>query len=120
MYFCHRKSRNLFDINRTIQTYFFFQNWRMDFRINYDYFNEYLICGTWKKNTINEEKIYNLILYKINEDEMSLENKSLDNLKIEEVERKNNIHSHDIVVIKPSEEGFILTGSNDRTVKIWK
>ena len=33
---------------------------------------------------------------------------------------KNNIHYHDIVVIKPYEEGFILTGSNDRTVKLWK
>ena len=83
--------------------------------ISYDYFNEYLMCGTWKKNTFNEQKSYNLILYKINED-----NLSLDNMTINEVERKKDIHIHDIVVIKPSEEGFILTGSNDRTVKLWK
>ena len=68
-----------------------------------------------KKNTFNEQKSYNLILYKINED-----NLSLDNMTINEVERKKDIHIHDIVVIKPSEEGFILTGSNDRTVKLWK
>ena len=75
--------------------------------INYDCYNDYLICGTWKKDYNNEEKTYNLILYKVEENNLSF------------FERKNNIHSHDIVVIKPSEEGFILTGSNDRTVKLW-
>ena len=88
--------------------------------INYDYYNKYLICGTWKKNTVNEQKIYNLILYKINVENLDSKNKSLDNINIKEVERKNNVHYHDIVVIKSSEEGFILTGSNDRTVKLWK
>ena len=87
--------------------------------IHYDYYNDYLICGTWKKNTINGQKIYNLILYEVVEDNVDTEKKTLDNMIIREVERKNNIHLHDIVVIKPSEEGFILTGSNDRTVKIW-
>ena len=82
--------------------------------ISFD-FSSFLKLIYDKKNNINE---LNQKISKIKE--MSLENKSLDNLKIEEVERKNNIHSHDIVVIKPSEEGFILTGSNDRTVKIWK
>ncbi len=86
--------------------------------ISYDYYNDYLICGTWKKNTINEQKVYNLIIYEIMDD--NLENKPLDNMNISEVDRKNNIHSHDIVVIKPTKEGFILTGSNDRTIKVWK
>ena len=86
--------------------------------INYDYYNDYLICGTWKKNSINGQKIYNLIIFEINENH--LENKSLDNMDIREIERKNNIHNHDIVVIKPSKEGIILTGSYDRTVKLWK
>ena len=74
--------------------------------INYDSYNDYLICGTWNKD-INDEKIYNLILYKVEGNELNL------------FDRKNDIHSHDIVVIKPSEEGYILTGSNDRTVKLW-
>jgi hypothetical protein len=87
--------------------------------IHYDFYNDYLMCGTWKKNTVNGQKIYNLILYEVVEDNSNEEKKLLDNMIIREVERKNNIHIHDIVVIKPSEEGFILTGSNDRTVKIW-
>ena len=86
--------------------------------INYDYDNDYLICGTWKKKAINDQKTYNLIIYEIAED--NLENKILDNMNIREIERKNNVHSHDIVVIKPTKEGLILTGSNDRTVKVWK
>jgi hypothetical protein len=86
--------------------------------ISYDYYNDYLICGTWKKNTVNDQKIYNLIIYEIVDD--NLENKPLDNMNIREVDRKNNIHFHDIVVIKPTKEGFILTGSNDRTIKVWK
>ena len=85
--------------------------------INYDYYNDYLICGTWKKNSINEQKVYNLIIFEIND---NLKNKSLDNMNIREVMRKNNVHNHDIVVIKPSEEGLILTGSYDKTVKLWK
>ena len=85
--------------------------------INYDYYNDYLICGTWKKNSINEQKIYNLIIFEIND---NLKKKSLDNMNIREVMRKNNVHYHDIVVIKPSEEGLILTGSYDKTVKLWK
>ena len=86
--------------------------------ISYDYYNDYLLCGTWKKNTVNDQKIYNLILYEIMDD--NLENKPLDNMNIREVNRKNNIHFHDIIVIKPTKEGFILTGSNDRTIKVWK
>ena len=86
--------------------------------ISYDYYNDYLICGTWKKNTVNDQKVYNLIIYEIVDS--YLENKPLDNMNIREVDRKNNIHSHDIVVIKPTKEGFILTGSNDRTIKVWK
>ena len=75
--------------------------------INLDFYNNCLICGTWKKNSINEEKTYNLIIYEVKENNIYL------------IERKNNIHSNDIVAIKPSEEGMILTGSNDRTVKLW-
>jgi len=86
--------------------------------ISYDYYNDYLICGTWKKNPFNEQKKYNLIIYEIAEE--NLENKTLDSMNIREVDRKDNVHSHDIVVIKPTKEGFILTGSNDRTVKVWK
>ena len=104
----------------TFQLITFFKVGEWISSINYDYYSENLICGTWSKNIINEQKIYNLILYEISEDKSNLENKSLDNMNIREVERKNNIHYHDIVVIKPSEEGFILTGSNDRTVKLWK
>ena len=75
--------------------------------INLDFYNNYLICGTWKKNSINEEKIYNLIVYEVKENNINL------------IEKKNDIHSNDIVAIKPSEKGMILTGSNDRTVKLW-
>ena len=86
--------------------FFYIDEWISS--INYDQYNNYLICGTWKNNSINEEKVYNLILYQVKDNKLNL------------VERRNNIHSHDIVAIKPSEEGFILTGSNDRTVKLWK
>ena len=85
--------------------------------INYDYFNDYLICGTWKKNSINGQKIYNLIIYEINEND--LENKGVSNMNIKEIVRKNNVHLLDIVVIKHSKQGIILTGSNDKTVKLW-
>ena len=88
--------------------------------IAYDYYNEYLICGTWKINTTNKQKMYNLIIYEIGNDNFDKINTSLEDMKIREVERKNTIHANDIVVIKPSEKGFILTGSNDRTVKLWK
>ena len=98
-------------------TFFQIKEWISS--INYDYYNDYLICGTWKKNTVNGQKTYNLILYEVGEDNLNSENQNLNNMIIKEVERKNNIHYHDIVVIKPSEEGFILTGSNDRTVKLW-
>ena len=85
--------------------------------INYDYFNDYLICGTWKKNEIDGQKSYNIIIFEIKDNS---ENNSLDNMNIKEVVRKNNVHKHDIIVIKPSEEGLILTGSYDKTVKLWK
>ena len=104
----------------TFQLITFFKVGEWISSINYDYYSEYLICGTWKKNSINEQKIYNLILFEINEDKSNIENNPLNNMNIKEVERKENIHYHDIVVIKASEEGFILTGSNDRTVKLWK
>ena len=103
--------------NYELITFFQIKEWISS--INYDYYNDYLICGTWKKNTVNDQKIYNLILYEVGEDNLNLENQNLNNMNIKEVERKNNVHYHDIVVIKPSEEGFILTGSNDKTVKLW-
>ena len=48
-----------------------------------------------------------------------MENKGASNMNIKEIVRKNNVHLLDIVVIKHSKQGIILTGSNDKTVKLW-
>ena len=86
--------------------------------IDYDFFSNRLICGSWKKNYVNSEKCYNLILFSIEKE--SSENNSLDNLNIIEEERKSNIHQDKISVIKSFEDGYILSGSNDKTLKLWK
>ena len=84
--------------------------------INYNLESNCLICGTWQKDILYE-KNYNLILYEIiqkNQDD------KIENIKIRELTRKNNAHTHDIVVIQPFYENKIITGSNDNTVKLWK
>ena len=84
--------------------------------IDYDFINNYLICGSIKKNSNN--KNYNLILFNIKQEKS--ENNTFDEINIFEKERINNVHHDDIIVIQNSRDGFILTGSNDKTIKIWK
>ena len=76
----------------------------------------YLICATWQKNYVNGEKCYNLILFSFK----NLENNSNDNVNIIEEDRHNYIHQDEIVVIKSFEEGYIITGSDDKFLKLWK
>ena len=84
--------------------------------INYDMASNCLICGTWQKDILYE-KNYNLILYEI---VLKNNENNLENIKMREITKKNNAHTHDIVVIKPFYENRIITGSNDNTVKLWK
>ena len=69
----------------------------------------------------NKNKNYNLIIFEIVKDE----NKDLisnigENIDLREISRKNNGHEHDIVVMQTSKNGFIITGSNDGCIKLWK
>ena len=66
---------------------------------------------------MEDKKNYNLIIYDIIQNES--ENK-IENIKLREITRKNNAHNNDIVVIQTSINNGIITGSNDKTVKIWK
>ena len=91
--------------------------------ITYDYFSECLLCGTWSKDNLdeNKNKNYNLIIFEI----VKNENKDLisnigENIDLREISRKNNGHEHDIVVMQTSKNGFIITGSNDGCIKLWK
>ena len=84
--------------------------------INYDMASNCLICGTWQKDILYE-KNYNLILYEI---VLKNNENNLENIKMREITKKNNAHTHDIVVIQPFYENRIITGSNDNTVKLWK
>ena len=86
--------------------------------INYDTQINCLICGTWKRNNIYEEKNYNLIIYEIVPKDKN-ENK-IEEIKIREISRKINAHAHDIVVIQSLNDIGIITGSYDNTVKLWK
>ena len=83
--------------------------------IDYDFINNYLICGCINRNSNN--KNYNLILFNIKQEKS--ENNAFDEINIFEKERINNVHHDDIIVIQNSRDGFILTGSNDKTIKIW-
>ena len=84
--------------------------------IDYDISKDLLICATWQKNYVNSEKSYNLILFSFK----NLENNSNDNVKIIEEDRHSYIHQDEIVVIKSFEEGYIITGSDDKFLKLWK
>ena len=84
--------------------------------IDYDISKDLLICATWQKNYVNGEKCYNLILFTFK----NLENNSNDNMNIIEEDRHNYIHQDEIVVIKSFEEGYIITGSDDKFLKLWK
>ena len=85
--------------------------------INYDIKSNCLFCGTWIKDSFYNEKNYNLIIYEI----LNKNNENIiDNIKLREISRKNNAHNHDIVVVQPSYDNGIITGSNDNTVKLWK
>ena len=86
--------------------------------LDFDSYNNHLICGSWKKNYVNKEKCYNLIIFSIEKE--NIENNSLNNVNIVEEERKSNIHQDKIGVIKCYKDGYILTGSNDKTFKLWK
>ena len=84
--------------------------------IDYDYINDYLICGSYKSNNDNDIKNYNLIIFSIEKENSENNN----NLELIEKKRKNNIHQNDIMVIKFIKDGYILTGSKDKKFKIWK
>ena len=85
--------------------------------INYDIKSNCLFCGTWIKDSMYNEKNYNLIIYEI----LNKNNENvIDTFKLREISRKNNAHNHDIVVVQPSFDNGIITGSNDNTVKYWK
>lgn len=84
--------------------------------IDYDFMNARLICATWQKNYVNGEKCYNLILFSFK----NLENNSNDNMNIIEEDRHSYIHQDEIVAVKSFEEGYIITGSDDKFFKLWK
>ena len=98
---------------------FFFKADEWISSINYNIKSNCLFCGTWQKdkNNLEDKKNYNLIIYDIIQNES--ENK-IENIKLREITRKNNAHNNDIVVIQTSINNGIITGSNDKTVKIWK
>ena len=83
--------------------------------ISYDYINDCLICGSLNLNKINNNKSYNLIVFSIEN-----ENKHLDNINIIEEGRINGVHKNDIMAIKSLLQEYIITGSNDKTIKLWK
>ena len=83
--------------------------------IDFDYSNNSIICGSNKD--INNTKSYNLIIYST-EIENIKENYSSKFNIIEKV-RINNSHTNDITIIKYSQNGYIITGSNDKNIKVW-
>ena len=84
--------------------------------IDYDINKDFLICATWQKNYVNCEKCYNLILISLE----NLENNSNVNANIIEIDRHSYIHQDEIVVVKSFDEGYIITGSDDKFFKLWK
>ena len=101
--------------------------------INYNFYNDHLLCGTWKKKSGNKKKYYNFIRFQVrNEEENEENNKNnkynekelnlCDKVTLKELGRKNEAHLHDIVVIKSvnNYNDIIITGSNDLSVKFWK
>jgi len=84
--------------------------------IDYDISKDLLICATWQKNYVNGEKCYNLILFSFK----YLDNNLNDNMNIIEEDRHSYIHQDEIVAIKSLEEGYIITGSDDKFLKLWK
>ena len=88
--------------------------------LDYDSINNTLISGTCKKNSDNNDRSYNLIIFSIvveNIIDKSLNISNRVNYIIKQ--RINNSHKNDIMIIKSSENGYILTGSNDKTIRIW-
>ena len=85
--------------------------------IDYDYLNDCLICGSYKKNIANDIKNYNLIIFSIEKD--NSENVS-EKSEFIEIKRRNNIHQNNIMIIRYIKDGYIITGSNDKKFKIWK
>ena len=86
----------------------------------YDSINNTLISGTCKKNSDNNDRSYNLIIFSI-EVENIIDNSLNISNRVNYIvkQRINNSHKNDIMVIKSSENGYILTGSNDKTIRIW-
>ena len=104
--------------SKNLDTKIFFKVGEWISSITYDFQSNCLFCGTWKKNSSDEDKDYNLIIYEIIQENIN-ENK-IEEIKIREIARKNNAHNNDIVVIQSSYDIGIITGSNDNTVKLWK
>ena len=88
--------------------------------IDYDSINNTLISGTCKKNSDNNDRSYNLIIFSIEVENIIDKSLNISNRVNYIVKQKiNNSHKNDIMVIKSSENGYILTGSNDKTIRIW-
>ena len=86
--------------------------------INYNSFNNCIICGSYKENIVNNNKSYDLIIFSLEEE--NIKDNCLNNINLIEEERKKNIHLSDIMVINSSKNGIIITGSNDKYIKIWE
>lgn len=94
---------------------FFYKTGEWISSIDYDDRNNSIICGTYEK--LNNKKNYNIIIYS-NEIEKIQVNYSNKYNMIEKV-KKNNSHQSDIMVVKYSQNGYIITGSNDKNIKVW-
>ena len=91
--------------------------------IDYDSRNNCIICGSYKEE--NNDKSYNLIIFlmeieNINDNNLSnINDNNSNNINIIEKKRIENSHQNYITVIKSSKDGYILTGSNDKVIRVW-
>ena len=83
--------------------------------IDFDYSNNSIICGSYKN--LNNNKSYNLIIYSTEIENIKEKHSSKINI-IEEI-RKNKSHQSEIMIAKISQNEYIITGSNDKNIKIW-
>ena len=84
--------------------------------IDFDDNRNFIICGNYKN--LNNTKCYNLIIYSIENENINDNCLSNTNNVVEKL-RKSNVHQSDIMIVKYSKDGYILTGSNDKNIKIW-
>ena len=118
-------------INYQLVRFFRIKEWITS--IDYDLNNNHLLCGTWKKNSGNNQKNYNFVVfqvitegengeYKPNNEDNEKNEKISEKISLKELFRKNEAHLHDIVVIKSDKNynDIVITGSNDLSIKLWK